>query len=115
MDFYLEAIVTVQIYSKNVDTGEYLYQDVIGSPFTVPVGLLDLEFYESYNDLTKSGFGVTKLSDIFLMPNIVLAGENFQLRVYPRNGQGANFVYLESEVSYFMYEYTPLMSDMMTT
>jgi hypothetical protein len=43
------------------------------------------------------------------MPNIVIAGEDFQLRVYPRNQQGANFVYLEKDASYFIYEYTPLL------
>lgn len=85
LDFYLEATVTVQIYSKVVDTGEYLYQDIIGSPFKVPVEFIDLSLYEGYNDFTKAGFGVTYLSDIFLMPKIVIAGEKFGLRVYPRN------------------------------
>jgi hypothetical protein len=60
-------------------------------------------------DLSISGFGVTKLSDIFLMPNIVLAGEPFQVRIYPRNRQGMNFVYFEKDSIYFLLEFTPLL------
>ncbi len=101
--FYLDAKVTIKIFSKDLETGEYLYQNVNGSTFSVPVGYIDLELYESYTDFTLSGFGVTMLSDIFLMPNIVLAGEVFQLRVYPRNQQGANFVHFEKNSIYFVY------------
>ncbi len=62
---------------KNPETGEYYYKDLPGSTYTVPVEFIDFDLYESYKDLTLSGFGVSKLSDIFLIPSIVLAGDIF--------------------------------------
>lgn len=36
-----------------------------------------MELYNSYADLSLTGFGVSALSSIFLIPNVVLAGESF--------------------------------------
>jgi hypothetical protein len=48
--------------------------NINGSSFIVPVLIVDFDLYESYNDLSLSGFGVSSFSTIFLIPNVVLAG-----------------------------------------
>ena len=103
----------MKVFSKNISTSVYEYQDIIGSTFTVPIGLLDLGLYESDTDLSVSGFGVCSMSSIYLIPNIVIAGDMFSLRVYPVNGEGANFVYLEADGVYFVLEFTPFIDQSM--
>jgi len=75
--FYKYAAVTVQVLSQNMSTFVYEYQHVNGSIFNVSVIVLDNELYNSYADLSLTGFGVSALSSIFLIPNVVLAGESF--------------------------------------
>lgn len=91
-----------------MSTSTYGYQDVNGSTFNVSVVVLDTELYNSYQDLSLTGFGVSALSSIFLIPNVVLAGDSFQIQIYPVNIQGVNFVYFEKDADYFMVEFTPL-------
>lgn len=69
--------MTVQVLSQNMSTLDYEYQHVNGSIFNVSVIVLDMELYNSYADLSLTGFGVSALSSIFLIPNVVLAGESF--------------------------------------
>ena len=83
--FYKYAAVTVQVLSQNMSTMAYEYQHVNGSTFNVSVILLDTELYNAYADLSLTGFGVSALSSIFLIPNVVLAGDTFQIQVYPVN------------------------------
>jgi|LauGreDrversion4_2_1035121.scaffolds.fasta_scaffold16393_2 hypothetical protein len=92
-----------------MSTSIYEYQDVNGSTFNVSVVVVDLDVYDSYTDLSLTGFGVTFLSTIFLIPNVVLAGDQFQLIVTPINQQGVGFVYFEEDADYFVVEFTPLL------
>ena len=75
----------VQVLTRNVTTGVLEYEDIPGSVFNVSASITDLTLYESYLDLSISGFGVSSLSYIFLMPTIVPAGDTFEVRIYPRN------------------------------
>jgi hypothetical protein len=56
-----------------------------GSPFFIKVKFQDLILYESYEDLSITGIGVTNNSQVFLLPPVVYAGRNFQLRIFPIN------------------------------
>lgn len=48
----------------------FSYQNIPGSPFNVSVGILDLDIYNSYDNLVIGGFGVTAISfmDTFPIP-----------------------------------------------
>ena len=50
---------------------------ILGSPFNVTVEFQDQILYESYEDLSISGVGVTNRSEVFLMPPVVYAGHDF--------------------------------------
>ena len=82
---------------------------ILGSPFIINVTFEDLGLYESDQDLSLTGFGITNNSEVFLMPPVVYAGEHFQMRVFPKNIQGANFVYYESTAIFFVVQFTPIL------
>eukprot|EP00347_Sterkiella_histriomuscorum_P007352 403349276 len=101
----------VKVWTSLNDGSTFSYENIFGSPFTVTLGVLDLELYESYEDLSLGGFGVTALSYIdSISPSTnILAGQNFQLKIEPRNEYDQNFAYFEQSNNYFLVSFSPLV------
>ena len=100
---------SVQVYTS-IDGGiSFGYYHITGSPFAITIGILDLELYESYEDLALGGFGVTGLSYVdSITPSTILAGDNFAMKIEPRNEYDQNFAYFEKSDNYFLVNFTPL-------
>jgi hypothetical protein len=94
--------VHIQVWTSLDNGVTFGYVDIYGSPFNVTIGVLDLVLYESYEDLALGGFGVTSLSYIdSFNPITVLAGDDFKMKIEPRNEYDQNFAYFEKSDNYF--------------
>ncbi len=110
LKFCSNITIEVKVLTWNLTTERAELMHIIGSPFLIKVTFEDLTLYESDQDLSQTGFGITNNSQVFLIPPVVYAGEHFQMRVLPKNIQGAHFVYYESTATYFVVEFTPLIN-----
>lgn len=106
---FTNVTTSVQVYTS-IDGGiSFGYYHITGSPFAITIGILDLELYESYEDLALGGFGVTGLSYVdSITPSTILAGDNFAMKIEPRNEYDQNFAYFEKSDNYFLVNFTPL-------
>ena len=84
-DYYSDVKVHVEIYTWDPIMEKYGYYNIEGSPITVSIGILDMDLYESYEDLSVGGFGVSYLSFIQSITNPIIAGIPWQLKIDPRN------------------------------
>ncbi len=107
---YTTVTANVQVYTS-IDGGiSFGYYHITGSPFSVSIGILDLELYESYEDLALGGFGVTGISYIdSISPALIKAGDDFSIKIEPRNEYDQNFAYFEKSDNYFLVNFTPLI------
>lgn len=75
-----------------------------GSPFSVTLGIVDWDFYFSLNDIQNNGFGVTEISTFESVPSPT-AGDEFIVKIDPRNNFNQIFTYFEDYDSYFLLNY----------
>ncbi|CDW86507.1 keratin-associated protein 10- [Stylonychia lemnae] len=108
---YASVEAYVKVWTTIDDGISFGYYNIIGSPFKVSLGVLDLELYESYENLALGGFGITSLSFIdSITPSTLYTGKNFTIVVEPRNEYDQNFAYFEQSNNYFQVDFTPLQS-----
>lgn len=84
VEYYTSGLVNIRVLTSLDGGVTFTYQHIIGSPFTIGVGILDMEVYESDEDIVLGGFGITKNSFLDTLP-VPKAGTDFQIKIEPRN------------------------------